>query len=327
MKRSVNQFKLIAMSLAMVFILTHCSKSDDPTQTPEQNLEMSERLEEVFGIAQLNSINRLTIDWDDLRVEVSAMERRTGYESGLRLLLRSLADNHSFYTFADGRFASESQIRCDGNVYDFSSLPDDIGYIKVNAFSGSTAEALALANSIQQSIREQDVDGLKGWVVDLSNNGGGNMYPMVAGLGPFYRQELLGHFIGPTQQEIEWGYSVDGSFIGDFTRKVTQVEDPYELKNPNLKVAVIVSNNTASSGEATLISFMGRENTLLLGQPSCGLSTANSSFSLSNGDRFTLTVSTMADRERTLFGGQIMPDEQIDSDQDMLERVTEWINQ
>lgn len=325
MKKSVNQLKLIALSFAMVFLISHCSQSDDPVQN--QDPDISERLDEVFSIAQLNSINRLNVDWDDLRVQMTTTERVNGFEAALRLLLRTLGDNHSFYNFSGGQFVFEGQIRCDGKEFDFSSLPNDIGYIKVNAFSGSVAEAQALANSIQQSIRDQDVDGLKGWVVDLSNNGGGNMYPMIAGLGPFYRQELLGHFIGPTQQETEWGYSVDGSFIGDNSRKVTQVDEPYQLKNPDLKVSVIVSNNTASSGEATLISFIGRENTLVLGQPTCGLSTANSSFSLSTGDRFTLTVSTMAGRDRALFGGQIMPDEQIDDDQEMLERVTEWINQ
>lgn len=320
MKRSQLKLTWLVSSLAIVLLFTQCN-TKEPAATA-----MSDRLQEVFNIANSNSINRLTIDWETLRAEMSEQEQRVGYESALRLLLRTLADNHSFYTFSGGRSISESQVRCDGNAFNFTNLPNDIGYVQVNGFSGSASEARALANSIQQSIEQQDVPGLKGWVVDLSNNTGGNMYPMIAGLGPFYKQEVLGHFIDPLGQDEEWGFSRDGSFVQNNFNKVTQVDAPYTLQNPDTKVAVIVSNRTASSGEATLISFIGRQNTLILGTASCGLSTANSRFSLSSGDAIILTVSTMADRDRNSFGGKIEPDELITSNDQLLDRVTQWFN-
>ena len=319
MKRSLNKLTWLVSSLAIILLFTQCN-------TNEPAAVMSDRLAEVFNIASSNSINRLSIDWGSLREELTEQERTLGYESAVRMLLRTLGDNHSFYTFSGGRSISESQVRCDGNAFNFTNLPGDIGYIQVNGFSGSTSEARDLANSIQQSIQQQDVPGLKGWVVDLSNNTGGNMYPMIAGLGPFYRQEVLGHFIDPLGTDVEWGFSSNGSFVQNNTNKVVQVNAPYSLQNADTKVAVIVSNRTASSGEATLISFIGRQNTLILGTASCGLSTANSYFGLSNGDALILTISTMADRDRNAFGGKIEPDELITSNEQMMQRVIQWFD-
>src|SRR5688500_18114760 len=63
-----------------------------------------------------------------------------------------------------------------------SNNPPNLGDVKVGAFSGSTAEAAAFANAIQNTIRVADRDDLIGWIVDLRGNGGGNMWPMIAGL-------------------------------------------------------------------------------------------------------------------------------------------------
>ncbi len=42
-----------------------------------------------------------------------------------------------------------------------------------------------------------------------------------------------------------------------------------------------------------------------------GLSTANRSFPLSDGATLVLTVSTMADPTRTVYGGRLLPDERV----------------
>ena len=70
----------------------------------------------------------------------------------------------------------------------------------------------------------------------------------------------------------------------------------------NPAVAVLVDNGVASSGEATFIAFRRRANTRSFGVATCGLSTANRGFVLSDGALLTLTVSVMADRARRCMG-------------------------
>jgi carboxyl-terminal processing protease len=90
---------------------------------------------------------------------------------------------------------------------------------------------------------------------------------------------------------------------------VANVTDPYELIVPNPKVAVLLDNGIASSGEVMAISFIGRANTRSFGSPTCGLSTSNLSFTLIGGYRLFLTNAYLAGRNKNKYGIPIVPDQ------------------
>jgi C-terminal processing protease CtpA/Prc len=164
---------------------------------------------------------------------------------------------------------------------------------------------------------------LIGWIVDLRSNGGGNMWPMVAGLGPILGEGPLGYFIGPTGVETLWEYRNGASTSGGFV--VSTVSPPYVLRRQQPRVAVLSDVGIASSGEATLIAFRLRPNPRSFGQPTCGLSTANSTSTLSGGATFTITTSVMADRAKNRFGDSIAPDEVISDPSQAIQRAIEWL--
>ena len=66
---------------------------------------------------------------------------------------------------------------------------------------------------------------------------------------------------------------------------------------------------TASSGEAVAIAFRGRPLTRSFGLPTAGLSTANAGFGMSDGGVIVLTVATDVDRNGTIYGAAVEPDE------------------
>ncbi|WP_026210784.1 S41 family peptidase, partial [Flexithrix dorotheae] len=105
---------------------------------------------------------------------------------------------------------------------------------------------------------------------------------------------------------------------------ITQLENPYELIIPNPKVAVLLDNEVGSSGEAIAISFIGRDDTKSFGTATCGLSTANTAFKLSDNSTLYLATAFMADRNLNLFGNQIIPDEEANA-QNILQKAVEWI--
>lgn len=109
------------------------------------------------------------------------------------------------------------------------------------------------------------------------------MYPMVSGLGSLLGDGIQGYFIDPDGVSTPSGYQVDGSFIVSSQNKLFVLPDTYALKSHDAKITIVIDNQTASSGEATLISFMAGEDVLLIGKPGCGLSIANSGFNLRNG--------------------------------------------
>lgn len=61
----------------------------------------------------------------------------------------------------------------------------------------------------------------------------------------------------------------------------------------------------------TAVAFIGRSNTRLLGQPSGGFTTANSTFALSDGSKLMLASSYVADRNRKKYLSRITPDETV----------------
>ena len=73
--------------------------------------------------------------------------------------------------------------------------------------------------------------------MDLRDNGGGNMWPMIAGIGPLLGDGLYGHFVDADEQVVRWGYENGASYIEDMD--VVTVDVPYSLLNPQPKIAVL----------------------------------------------------------------------------------------
>lgn len=225
----------------------------------------------------------------------------------MRLALTLLNDNHSFIQTQKSKYIFDNNpsnyVRIDDKM---GIVPDDVGYIKVGGNFGSSTDVSVLAKNIQDDIKNADRENLKGWIVDLRGNDGGNMWPMLAGLGPILGEGILGYFIDVDKSEISWSYNKGKSQVGN--QMVVSVLNPYTLKKDNPKVAVLINQSIASSGEATTIAFKGRPNTKFFGTPTFGLSTANRSFTLSDKALLYLTVSTMADRNKKLYGSKVEPD-------------------
>ncbi|KKO44922.1 hypothetical protein WG68_13555 [Arsukibacterium ikkense] len=230
--------------------------------------------------------------------------------------------NHSFYRPANGAaIIYPSTVSCIETVLSDVAEHEDIGYIRVDGFSGTSAEATALATNIQQRIREQDHAGIRGWIVDLRHNRGGNMWPMIAGLGPLLGNGIAGYFINPDEVQTSWGYEDGVAFISS---PIVTVQPYYELLVPAQKIAVLSSRQVASSGEAALIALKGLAHSRVFGSDSCGLSTSNSSFQLSDGAQLLLTTATMADRHLNAYGGQVAVDEHV-AQQNVLAQAMAWI--
>ncbi len=136
------------------------------------------------------------------------------------------------------------------------------------------------------------------------------MFPMLAGVGSILGDGIAGYFVHPDGLETAWGYTDGAAWTGQST--IVTLPNPYELINAQPKVAILSDNGIASSGEALIISFKGRANTRSFGEQTCGLSTANTAFTLDTFGTLILTVSTMADRDKQICGGSVEPDIVLD---------------
>lgn len=129
-----------------------------------------------------------------------------------------------------------------------------------------------------------------GAVVDLRGNRGGDLGPMIAGLNPLLPDGTLLTFEGPaTHGEV----TLKGSTASGGGTTITAGH----VGTLDVPVVVLTDENTASSGEATLLAFRGVENVHVIGQPTAGAPSANQVITMPDGSRLQITVA--GDRDRT----------------------------
>jgi C-terminal processing protease CtpA/Prc len=288
--------------------------------TPEKE-KVENYLNEALYIMETNSLRRDEIDWPALRAEVfaqaaGAVETADAYEA-LRLAVKMLGDGHS-------RFLSpeEAEIMLGGkgeNQTPTASLVSErFGYLWLPGYLGSDPlEGNQHAEQIQAIIAEVDKAEPCGWIVDLRENGGGWMWPMLAGVGPLLNEGEIGSFVDRDGQVGRWIYrnGQAGTKYGDYDNYIiTTVGTPYRPDVSERPIAVLIGPNTGSSGEAVVIAFHGQPNTRFFGQPTAGVSTGNSSFDLPDGAVLVLTTTIMADRLGQQFGQAIEPDMLIEAE-------------
>jgi carboxyl-terminal processing protease len=324
-KRALKYFTFFLF----LFILTDCKKNEpEPTNTINPRVKVF--LLDMIDIMKNNSINRKTIDWkaftENVLTEAKQAATIDATEPAIKLALTQLGDNHSFVQTTDSRFLFGKRSLTFKPEDDFIDKNfKDIGYVKIGGNFQNGVSELDFAKNIQNEIKAQDTENLKGWIVDLRGNGGGNMWPMLAGVGPILGTGVVGYFINPDKIETPWFCDNGVAALG--SANIVVLKDYYILKKPNPKVAVLIDGGVASSGEAVAIAFKGRPDTKFFGKPTYGVSTANQTYTLSNNYILFLTVSTMADRNKNLFGNKVEPDVLTPNAPETNSEAIKWLNQ
>lgn len=279
-------------------------------------------LEAVLDTIETHHILGPEYDWEELRLVV--LERAEGAEEpsdtydAIRFALQDLGERHGFFQApADhSPHSLETERRADEDSRPAPELSqpvlqmveDNVVRLVVPSFMGQDQKrTTAYATALQKHIRQADQAGVCGWIIDVRGNGGGNMWPMIAGLGPL----LDGREVGATYERgrllDKWIYE-DGQAKLDSMVLARVENNPYALDDNTLPVAVLTDRQTGSSGEAVVVAFRGRENTRSFGEATSGAPTQPGHFVLSDGARLAFSVQQMADRTGKAYNGPIAPD-------------------
>lgn len=288
-------------------------------------------LEEIVGIMQAHSIYKKTIDWARFRAEVftvaGAAQTIPDTYPAIGLALRLLNDYHSFYLTKDGQRIKELSRGCAAatpTVPTPTDLPETVGYVRVPPGGGESFPAgKQFATSLQQGIAEVDHPGLAGWIVDVRGNGGGSIWAMIAGVGPILGDGIAGYAIDADDREEPWDYRTGAFYLGEMEWRY--VDAPYTLLREHPRIAVLTDGAVASAAEGVVIVFRGRPATRSFGTLTCGLSTGNEDFNLSDSAILVLAPAVMADRMKTKYDDSIQPDEIVSDPEQVVARAIAWL--
>lgn len=291
---------------ALLLLLSGCAWRSTPTVSAVDRPARMDPDALAYLQAALDSIERTVLRGDGVRwpaVRDSAVLLADGaqrpYDTypAIEWALRR-ANKHSFLQVPTPGAAS-------------SLIASGIGYIHVPQRGGP---AVALADSLHTAVRTLQDAGACAWIVDVRANGGGNMWPMLAGIGPLLGDTIVGSFGGqPSSPRWHYKDGVSGILASsgklDTASRVTV--PPVRLRDPAAPVAVLFDAGTGSSGEAVVIAFAGRPNTRTFGSRSAGYATVNRGVRLPDGANLVVTTGYNADRRGQSYGDQLSPDSTV----------------
>lgn len=259
-------------------------------------------------------------DWDAVKTEAvrSGDDAKTFADCHpiVRTMIKALNDHHSHLITPISKTNQPSQVEKSGVPQGWPL--ERWGYITLPPSAGDDVMQQQYAEAGQKLIR--NMHACDGWIVDLRDNSGGNMWSMLIAIGAIAGEGTLGFFIDRDKTKIPWGYKAGASVYDSET--VYSVEDPVALIPDDRPVAVLIGNNTQSSGEITMLSLMGRLNIRTFGQSTRGIPTANDTYPLEDGAILVLTTALCADRNGRVYETSIPPDVICD---DPLDQAKLWL--
>ena len=277
---------------------------------------------EYFKIIKENSINKNDIDWINFEKEFYE-KTKISKDSAIQYSLKILNNKHISYTTKEGATFYSS-------YKPYFELGDSIGVSFIGGYSNPNDKLLfktngeKYINKIQASITKQLINNPKYWIIDLRSNSGGNMWPMLTVLLPFYEEGNIGYFENIATL-IPWTKNNGYIFSGKYNQSKNFIDIPIEYKI-NLKyIFVLISEKTSSSGEAVAISLKSLKNTIFIGTESGGYTTGNATYELSNGDKLILTENYMVDSNKKRYLPSIKPDYEIFKTSDIEKFILDFI--
>ncbi|MCE9619167.1 MAG: hypothetical protein K8R92_04590 [Planctomycetes bacterium] len=195
-------------------------------------------------------------------------------------------------------------------------LDGRFGYVLVPTMAAYTPEQIEhFAHDLSRRITEIADQKPAGWIVDLRLNGGGNLYPMLLGLGSLLGEGVVGGTIDADGRAVQqWVLKSDGLYWRDSGEDRRFVAMDLSLRRPDATapVVVLLGPMTRSSGQATALAFKGRPRTLLLGEPTAkGYTTVTNPISFGPDVTLSLAVGYMADRNGNACELLVLPEETV----------------
>lgn len=188
----------------------------------------------------------------------------------------------------------------------------NVGYMELPVESGAGQLYPTLA---QQVIREADQLGTCGWIIDLRRNSGGDIWSYIAAIGPILGEGEVGGFVFLDGRSEPWKYDDRKVFWGKEERFESLVEGSiYRLKHAMPPVALLTSRATMAAGELAVVTFQGRVNVHIFGEPTGGTPFLSYWTGLSDGAWVGVSGAFSIDRTGRIYDGSIIPDEPVKID-------------
>ncbi|MCQ0023084.1 S41 family peptidase [Streptomyces somaliensis DSM 40738] len=305
--------RLVSAAVVVGLVATGCTSPGKEPPAGGMSSEARAYLRGALDHLEDTALAGDEVDWPSVRSEAfrTAADARTPADTHAAILkaVRSLGDGHSyFYTPAEAEEITAASGAVTGGNVEGRALPGGIGYLDVRGARGDARALGAFVGSGRAAVAAADRGGACGWIVDLRENQGGNMWPMLTVLGPILGEGRAGSFVGADGKAVPFLIRDGAPRRGKDTWPWAP---PAPVTRDHPPVAVLTGPWTASSGEAVAIAFRGRPATRTFGSPTRGIPTGIAPRELPDGAVLGVAQSRIADRTGRSYEGPLQPDEEV----------------
>ena len=308
---------------------------------------------EAFLTAALDTLQQHSAwtgaDW--LAVRAAAYDRArdardaAGAYPAVRDALREVGERHGGLHEAALRITPDGQ-RLDPNGSPtppdpvVKALPGGLGLVAFPPFpdpGGTGAEAYA--QRIHDGIAAVDRAPRCGWVLDLRQDAGDDLFTQLAAAGPLLGEGRAGYFVDPHRapdSTAAAGADTSGAAFASFgyqSGRATAagfghagVAGPTRLPQRYPNVAVLIGPETKSAGEALAVAFKARPRARLFGAPTAGAATLLAYAELPDGSWLAYSSLVFADRTGERHVPNVRPDVEASAPPGRVPReATRWL--
>lgn len=311
-------------SLAIILSLTlTCSLSSAQLPVPVDSL---------YTFIRFNSIHRNEADWNQIdqsfREQLKTAKSLNDTMNCFVIVLRTLNDVHSqiflnnqyfghYPSFEDSVLVwlkplNDKAISLTNKIH-AEVIAKEMAYIRIPSIQAFDSKQInAIAQSLADSISNLSKKCRKGFIIDLRLNGGGNVYPMLAGLHLLLGNKTVGYETDVNDSIVRTWEIKEGNFIiGGF--QTTDIKLKPDSSLGRIPVVVILGPATRSAGSMVAIAFKGRPKTFFIGEPTAeGYTTSNGYFQFAPNLTLNFATNYVADRNKNIYKANIKPDLTID---------------
>ncbi|MEQ1831405.1 MAG: S41 family peptidase, partial [Candidatus Eisenbacteria bacterium] len=286
----------------------------------------------LLATLRTRSVHRHHVNWEaaaaELRTRVAGASDDESCARAVVALFERMGDVHSVFTHAGRSYSHYDALpdtvrarllpmldreREQAGRVESSWLTGDHAYVRVPSMDAWTPEQVqALTEQLYAQVNRLAAQKPRGWLIDLRLNGGGNLYPMLAGLAPVLGTGVVGGTVDADGREVQsWVLKPDGLYWRDAggDRRFAGLDPVMRERRVPLPAAVLVGPVTRSSGQAVAMAFRGRARTVLIGEPTArGYTTVTAPFVLGERTTLLLAVGSMRDRRGDVHESELLPD-------------------
>jgi carboxyl-terminal processing protease len=309
------------------------------SRTPAQ---IEKYLADALRVIQRKALDSASVDWDAVHAEArETAAQAQSYAGTHRLLnrvLKQAGGKHSHMALsyrlpgAVERAATAGAWTTSAAGSGSPPLPEGMliegaAYLslpRLSRRSGGPLLARRYVSAGSRLVGRLAVPKPHGWIVDLRQNTGGNMWPMIAAVAGLLECGVLGHFLLPGGQRQAW--CLNRWYVSLGGKPIARVHGLPRCRG-EAPLAVLISARTASAGEAALVALQAQSPARTFGTATAGMTTGNITHVLPDGTRLMISTCHYADSAGHLISGPIQPDEPAnpDDDRNALTQALAWI--